>query len=63
MKVSPIVAKALSKREIIMRHAPIIINEKPIVPSQDKNDITTYNGPNRKIPMVKYAFTNEGHAR
>ena len=61
MKVSPIVAKALSKREIIMRHAPIIINEKPIVPSQDKNDITTYNGLNRKMIIIKYAFTNEGH--
>ena len=59
MKVAPIVAKALSKRGIILRHAPILINEKLVVPSQDKNDLITYSASGRKLIVVKYGFTDE----
>ena len=59
MKLSPIVNKALSKRGIILRHAPITVNEKLIVPSQDKNDLISYTGVGRKMIVVKYGFTDE----
>ena len=59
MKLSPIVNKALSKRGIVLRHAPIAVNEKLIVPSQDKNDLISYTGVGRKMIVVKYGFTDE----
>ena len=59
MKLAPLASKALSKREIVIRHAPIKINKKPITPSQDKNDIATHNGPNHKTPCTKWGFPSE----
>ena len=51
--------KYLTRREIIMAHAPILLVEGIIVPEQDKNNMMTFKGPGRNMPVIKYGFTTE----
>ena len=59
MKLSNGATKHLTRREIIVAHASILLVEGIIVPEQDKNNMTTYKGPNHNMPVIKYDFTNE----
>ena len=59
MKLSKGATNHLTRREIIVAHASILLVEGIIVPEQDKNNMTTYKGPNHNMPVIKYDFTNE----
>ena len=51
--------KYLTRREIYMAHASILLVEGIIVPEQDKNNMMTFKGPGRNMPVIKYGFTTE----
>ena len=51
--------KHLTRREIYMAHASILLVEGIIVPEQDKNNMMTFKGPGRNMPVIKYGFTVE----